>query len=166
MSLSRIRKQIDQLTAQDFNIASVWEFALDEEGEDGQDEATVRPYDVDGRLDPSRGMYVVRARFALADGTILQGYATPPIQDDDGLGTIQPVILTPKGQVQFWFGVIDPGTSFISELYSRLGKSSSTQVFPIRFQSAVQLARGAVRGEIPGFIILEDFKSGRTRVVT
>jgi len=165
MNASRIRKQVDQLTAQDFDDSSVWEFALDEEGDDGQDEATVRPYLFEGSLDPSDGMFIARARFALADGTTLPGYMTLPFQGDAGLATLQPVVLTTKGQVLFWFGSIDPGTAFIADLYSRMGKSSSTQVFPIRFESAVALVGGAVRGEIPGFLILEDFQTGRTRVV-
>lgn len=165
MNASRIRKQVDQLTAQDFEASSVWEFALDEEGEEGQDEATVRPYALEGKLDPSEGMFIIRARLALADGTILQGYMTPPFQGDAELGTLQPVVLTNKGQVLFWFGSIDPGSVFIADLYSRMGKSTATQVFPVRFESAVPLVGGPVRGEIPGFVILEDFQTGRTRVV-
>jgi hypothetical protein len=51
----------------------IGEFASDEEG---QDEATVRPFDVSGALDRSDGMFVVRARFTLADGTQMLGY--PP----------------------------------------------------------------------------------------
>jgi hypothetical protein len=40
----RIRKQACELTSQVFEPFSMWEFALDEEGEEGQDEATVRPF--------------------------------------------------------------------------------------------------------------------------
>ena len=164
MNASRIRKQVDQLTEQDFRESPVWEFALDEEGEEGQDEATVRPYVLERDLDPSEGMFILRARLLLADGTILQGYMTPPFRGDAGLGTLQPVVLTAQGQVSFWLGSIDPGTAFIADQYSRMGKSSATQVFPIRFESAVPLVGGPVRGEIPGFLILEDFQTASTRV--
>ena len=94
-----IRKQVSDLTSQDLAISGVWEFALDEEGEDGQDEATVRPYLFEGPLDCEAGMFIVRARFVLADGTITTGYLTPPVQGDASLGTLQPVIITPSGQV-------------------------------------------------------------------
>jgi len=39
------RKQVYDLTLADLQAAPVWEFALDEEGVAGQDEATVRPYE-------------------------------------------------------------------------------------------------------------------------
>jgi hypothetical protein len=41
-----VRKPVYDLTLADFDAARVWEFALDEEGVAGQDEATVRPYEV------------------------------------------------------------------------------------------------------------------------
>jgi len=91
----RIRKQVYDLTSADLATSPVWEFALDEEGEDGQDEATVRPYLLRRGLDLDAGMFVVRALFVLADGTIMTGYLTPPVQGDAGLGTLQPVIVTP-----------------------------------------------------------------------
>ena len=50
------RKQVYELANSDFIRCPVWEFALDEEGAEGQDEATVRPYLYDGDLDPSLGM--------------------------------------------------------------------------------------------------------------
>ena len=38
-----IRKQVFDLRPEDFASTPIWEFALDEEGASGQDEATVRP---------------------------------------------------------------------------------------------------------------------------
>jgi len=69
----KIRRQVYDLTLEDLNEFPVWEFALDEEGEEGQDEATVRPYMNSGKLDPSDGMFVVRAIFTLADGSKMHG---------------------------------------------------------------------------------------------
>lgn len=40
---SSIRKQVDELNAEDFHKYPLWEYCLDEEGVDGQDECTVRP---------------------------------------------------------------------------------------------------------------------------
>jgi hypothetical protein len=39
----RIRKQVDELKAADFEAAACWEYAVDEEGNEEQDESTVRP---------------------------------------------------------------------------------------------------------------------------
>jgi hypothetical protein len=46
-----VRKQVYDLTLADFDVAPVWEFASDEEGVAGQDEATVRPYEVSFPID-------------------------------------------------------------------------------------------------------------------
>jgi hypothetical protein len=54
-----IRKQVYDLRLEDFERHPVWEFALDEEGEEGQDEATVRPYSVAGPADSAEGTLVV-----------------------------------------------------------------------------------------------------------
>jgi len=165
MSATKIRKQVYDLLMTDFEHCPVWEFALDEEGEDGQDEATVRPYSVKGALDPSEGMFVVRARFVLADGTQLQGYITPPVQGDSSLGTLQPIIITPQGQIAFWCGAMVLEAAAIAGNYALLGKSSPSQVFPLQFEADVPLVGGPLRGEVPGFMMLEDIESMRTRVV-
>ena len=155
MSVSKVRKPVFKLELEDLDLSPIWEFALDEEGEPDQDETTVRPYPCPGALAPADGMFVVRARFQLADGTTMSGYVTPPVQDDDGLGTLQPIIVTAAGQVAFWHGMHVPTPEEIGESYRRLGKSSPDQVFPIRFESVVEIVGGAVRGELPGFLVLE-----------
>jgi len=165
VSAARVRKSIPDLSEADFAEFPVWEFALDEEGEEGQDETTVRPWLQPQPIDPSDGMFVVRAEFVLADGTPMPGYLTPPVQGDDTLGTLQPVITTPLGQVWFWCGLIAPQPDYFELAYNRLGKPGPTRVFPIRFRSAVDLVGGPVSGELPGFIVLEDFQTGRTRIV-
>jgi hypothetical protein len=110
-------------------------------------------------------MFVVRARFQLADGTTMSGYVTPPVQGDDGLGTLQPIIVTAAGQVAFWHGMHAPTPDEIAESYQRLGKSSPDQVFPIRFESEVDIVGGAVRGELPGFLVLEGTHPGEIRLL-
>jgi len=163
---AKIRKSVTNLTNADLVTTAVWEFALDEEGEEGQDETTVRPYPVTGELDPSDGMFVVRATFQLADDTVMWGYLTPPVPGDASLGTLQPVIIAADGPVLFWWGSIEPRPSDIAASYARLGKSSSSSVFPVRFSSDTPIAGGPVQGQLPGFLVLEDWKSGRTRAVT
>jgi hypothetical protein len=165
MESPKLRKSVSELSALDLTKVPVWEFALDEEGEEGQDESTVRPYVLDGQLDPSAGMFIARARFRLADGSQLQGYLTPPVQGDDSLGTLQPVIVTAEGQVLFWWGSILPTAMEVSKSYARLGTTSHTDVFPIQFSSDVPILGGPIEGELPGFLHLEDWKTGRTKVV-
>jgi hypothetical protein len=165
MNSHRIRKQVYELTVEDLDRHAVWEFALDEEGEEGQDEATVRPYEPHGPLDPGDGMFIVRARLKLADGTQVRGYLTPPVQGDSSLRTLQPAVVVDGGQVSFWCGTLAPEPAQVAACYARLGKASASGVFPVRFESDVELVGGPVAGELPGFLVLEDFKTMRTRVI-
>jgi len=156
---TKIRRQVYELTLDDLLTSPVWEFALDEEGEPDQDEATVRPYPVTSVLDPSVGMLIVAARFWLADGTRFAGYLTPPSSDDRSLGAIQPQIITDSGQISFWCGRCQPDKT---RAYQLLGREAAS-VFPIRFESGIPLIGGAVSGTLPGFLFLEsDFKTVRT----
>jgi hypothetical protein len=159
----RIRKQIYELTPDDLDTFPVWEFRLDEEGKN-QDESTVRPYTVPGPLDPADRMFVVRAVFILADGSKMKGYLTPPGRGDTGIGTLQPIIATDRGQVRFWCGKAAPDARRLALIYSLLGKPAN-QVFPVRFESDVELVGGPVRGGVPGFLVLEDFQTRKTRTV-
>src|SRR5262249_10296438 len=125
----------------------------------------VRPFPVGGEVDSSDGMLVVRSRFQLADGSEMVGYLTPRPLPNDGLKSVHPVIVTNSGQVLFWCGVIEPEPDDIQRMYERLGKASGAQLFPIRFFSDSPLEGGAIRGEIPGFMVLEDWRTTRVRVV-
>ena len=59
---------------------------------------------------------------------------------------------------------IVPTPDQLSTYYRLLGKKAA-QVFPLRFQSRVDLLGGAVKGTITGFTIVTDFKSNATQVV-
>jgi hypothetical protein len=161
----KIRKQVYELTLDDVGKFPVWEFALDEEGEEGQDEATVRPLKISGALDPSEGTFIVRAAFILADGSKMQGYLTTPVLGDAGLGQLQPVIITESGQVVFWHGVIAPDAQALSQSYEKLGRDPA-RVFPLQVTSSVELVGAPIRTTIPGFLVLEDFVTGKARIVT
>ena len=156
----KIRKQVYELTVDDFIEFPVWEFALNEEGEENQDEATVRPSTAPLPLDCSESRFVVRAKFSLADGTRYIGYLTPGHAADD-LGLIQPMIITPEGQVIFWMGAVPSDTG---PYYQKLGKTAG-QIFPVAFKSDVPLVGGVIFGSIPGFLHLADWKTGRTEIV-
>ena len=160
----RVRKQVYELTLQDLSTFPVWEFRLDEEGEEGRDESTVRPYTALGPLDPTDRMFVVRAVFTVADGSRMRGYITPPGRGDASLGTLQPIIVTDRGQVRLWCGTAAPGSKRLAQSYELLGRDAQ-HVFPVQFESDVELVGGAVRGSVPGFLVLEDFQTRRTRTV-
>jgi hypothetical protein len=161
-----MRKQVYDLSADDLLRFPVWEFALDEEGKEGQDEATVRPFPLEDMLDPATGIFVVSATFELNDRSQMKGYLTPPSRSDKGLGMIQPVIVSNRGQVGFWCGILKPSSDKIDNSYRRLGKSSSVDVFPMRFASDVPLLGGPVRGELSGFFFIEDINTKIVRVVS
>jgi hypothetical protein len=160
----RARKQVYELTLGDLNEFPIWEFRLDEEGAEGQDEATVRPYTASGPLDPAERMFVVRAVFTLADGARMRGYLTPPVRGDERIGTLQPIIVTDRGQVRFWCGTAAPDSKRLAHSYGLLGKDAR-RVFPVQFESEVELVGGPARGSVAGFLVLEDFQTRRTRTV-
>jgi hypothetical protein len=160
-----VRKPVNELSGKDLDQCPVWEFAADEEDIEGQDETTVRPVIGSPEPDPSRGGLIVRARFHLADGTGLTGCITIS-GPDDGLESQNPVIVSTDGHVVFWWGMFEPKPADVVELYRRLGKTSASQVFPIHFVTDAPIAGGPVRGEVRGFMVLEDWRTKRIRIVT
>lgn len=160
----RLRKQVYELTPNDLRAFPVWEFRLDEQGEEGRDESTVRPYHASRALDPADRMFIVRALFTLADGSRMWGYFTPPGRGEATTGSLQPTIVTDRGQVRLWCGTAVPGLKRLARNYEFLGKDQK-QLFPVQFESDVELVGGPVRGIVPGFLVLEDFLTRRTRTV-
>ncbi len=147
----RIRKQIYEITLEDLLQFPVWEFALDEEADEGQDESTVRPYKSKRPVDPRSGMFAVKALFALADGSTKIGFLTPPADGINDISVVQPVIVTEHGQVMFWYGAFAPGTHVLTEYYRRLGKTA-LEVFPITFRTEVSMLGGPIEGTISAFV--------------
>jgi hypothetical protein len=162
--LSPIRKQIYDLTEQDLGEYPVWEFALDEEGLEGQDEATVRPMLFQGSLDPDGETFIVRSNFTLTDGTSFSGHLTMHPFETSDLGFVQPSIVTRGGQVQFWCGTIAPSSEQLAKFYKLLERIPS-QVFPLKFESNAPLNSKPIRGTLEGFLILSDLKKQEVRVV-
>ena len=160
----KIRKQIYDLTPDDLRRFPVWEFASDEEAEDSQDEATVRPLEITAALNPTEDTFIIRATFKLADGTTMLGCFTSPTANENSLGKTQPVIITDRGQVVFWCGMFEPKVNELAESYEKLGRNAE-KVFPIEVASDVELVGGSIRTVIPGFLVLEDWRTGKTKVV-
>jgi hypothetical protein len=158
-----IRKQVYELHPSDLVQFTIWEHALDEEGEPGQDEATVKPRPDLTIADPSDGTFVVLAELIASDGTRYDGYVYPSPEQDPSppeglprgpaawLGSIQPTIVTEKGQVRFWYGAIPPRAGELEADYRVLGKTAE-QLFPVKFRAVAEHEGARLEGEVRGFM--------------
>lgn len=156
----KTRKQLFDLTLQDIMQYPCWEYALDEEDIEGQDEQTVRPYLSSPPFDPNNAYLVVRASFRLFDGTVFKGIIKP-VQKESGIMKplipidLFPVILTDRGRVDFWYGMTKPVPNGISTSYTIMGKENPLDVFPIQFSSDVEIVNGIFEGTLEGFMYTE-----------
>ena len=143
-----IRKQVSDLRPADLARFPIWEHALDEEGLEGRDEATVRPRPDLAEADPGEGLLLVRAELTAADGTRFDGYVYPSHEAAPGL--LQPTITTDAGQVGFWLGAFPPRAGRLQEAYALLGKQPS-ELFPVRYRALVPSRGVPLDGEIRAF---------------
>ena len=130
-----IRKQAYDLTAEDFEIYPVWEYALDEEGVEGQDESTMRPFEHSGPLDTSKQQLFVKAHFTLADGTRFRGWLTPPCFGESDFGTLRVVanrFSRPRDvlvlQMDMWAVAYLNGRRFVSFPLAKTGDSDWKEI--------------------------------------
>jgi hypothetical protein len=81
----RTRKPVDKLSPSDFAVFPVWEYASDEEGEEGMDETWVRP--VGSKHVPQRSMsQIVSAEFRTASGKTVSGFmVVSPLKSEFGV---------------------------------------------------------------------------------
>jgi len=156
---AKTRKQVYDLTIADLERCSIWEHAIDEEGEKGQDEATVRPRLDITEANPAEGIFVVKAELTANDGTSYCGYCYAEEQDSS-LGAIQPHIIAEGGQVSFWCGIIEPKEDAIRKDYGLLGKTSE-KLFPLRFKALVPTKGVRLEGTVPAYL----FKTKEGEVV-
>jgi ADP-ribose pyrophosphatase YjhB (NUDIX family) len=111
----QIRKQVGDLTPSDLEHYPTWGFAIDEKGEEGQDEETVRPRPEVEFADPGEGLFV-RAEFTAAD----------------------------KAHVPFWFGAVPPTPARLDASYRALSKTPEV-LFPLRYRALVGARRCRAR---------------------
>jgi hypothetical protein len=156
----RVRRQVYDLTVEDLERYPLWEFALDEEDEEGQDEATVKPSEETEVPGYSPGVYILAADATFADGTTAIGYLYSG-GPEDGMGCTQPNIVTTSGQVNFWLGwlrfVKDPQAR-IAEACQILGKDRSS-IFPICLRTRPHI-NGAVME-----LVVDSFMGGGDKMV-
>lgn len=156
MDLKR-RKQLDELTERDVETCSFWEFALDEEEREGQDETTVRP-NPDWCV--GAGLCAVHAEFRFADGTVKQGFilheGAMNTGDERGQeipdpvhNRYEPTIVIDSEHIPFSYGLSPPSSEDLRVIYAVLGKTRD-QVFPLSYSADIPHGQ-PVSGEILGF---------------
>ena len=82
-----------------------------------------------------------------------------------GSATSSPPIVTPRSQVRFWFGVQRTDAEQIREAYDILGEDRS-QVFRVRYESAVEITTGPVAGIIEEFMYYRSIHDQTDEVIT
>jgi len=146
-------KQFGDLSSADFERCPVWiachteDFA--EPWFNETDEETFRPWIGALPVSPSDGMLLVRASFELHDGSRHQGFLTPALKEGD-LATLQPHLFVGDKVFRFWGGMAGVGTDRRTAFYDALGKGPEA-IFPIRFSTDPDLAKGVAAGQIDGF---------------
>jgi|OpeIllAssembly_1097287.scaffolds.fasta_scaffold289314_1 hypothetical protein len=152
----RIRRQCYDLTVADLDAYPCWEFAIDEEGRRGQDEATVRPVSPVHSLRELSGPIITLAVFCFPNGRVRSGQLT--IGAGDTLSDIQPSLLLDDGPLNFYVGSFRPSIRDLGRTRKRLQAISST-IFPIQFftglydRKGLPLCAGSIEGlyEFAGF---------------
>ena len=151
-----IRKQCYDLRPEDLERFPIWEHALDEEREPGQDEATVKPRPDLTVADPGEGLLLARAELTARDGTRYDGYVYP--SQEQAWGFIQPTIVTGDGQVNFWCGAFPTKPPALAAAYELLGKSAE-QLFPVKLQCVVEYEGATLEGDVSAFMHYEHLGS-------
>jgi len=159
----RIRKQVHELRASDFENFPCWEYAGDEEDVDGQDECTVRPLSLEeGRA--ATGQVFVQAVFVFPNGRARPGCVTLNAGRDPS-GT-QPVLFLGNDAVMFYHGALKPREPEVRAAVASLAGVCATP-FPIRYATAISDADGVplVSGTLDGLYWLKNSRTGELAVV-
>jgi hypothetical protein len=159
----RIRKQVDELTASDFEAHPCWEYASDEEDRDGQDECTVRPLALAELIATTQQVFV-QAAFLFPNGRVRLGMVTLNAGND--VSSHQPVLFLPDGLLGFYEGASEPEPSAVKRFIAKLKKVSPTPL-PVRYVSALHAGNGMplAVGSLEGLYWLANWRTGELRVV-
>lgn len=132
-------KRLVDLTPGDLDRVAVWRY----EGETDE-VALVRATARSELAGPEAGDFIVRTQFVLGSGAQHVGFCSP--EDDAGLESLQPVILTPEGPVYFWFSE-PPSPEFLARQWTRLGVRRD-EIFPVHFRCTVPVDGRFIAGTI------------------
>lgn len=156
-------KQFGDLRPEDFDRCAVWaschSFDCDELWYDETDEETLRPWDGQLPVDPSDGMFLVKAKFRLSDGREFWGYVTPGNPEEDAsIGILQPYLAVGSQFFGFWGGMLGVAKTAKDSFYAAIAADHTT-AFPIEFSVDTKFALRAISGTIAGFYRLPQLGS-------
>jgi len=135
-------KRLSTLSNDDFRVCTVlFEYRdVDAASEDYdailnrvKSQEWAKPFPDHGPLVDDGTAYLIRSRFTLADGSEHYGFCSPC--DDSGLDYVQPVLISARGHVRFWYDW-RPQWKEPEETCRKLGKVVS-EIFPARCQALV-----------------------------
>jgi hypothetical protein len=140
-------KLLADLTIEDLATAPVWRY----EGGTGP-EAIVDAAERNSLSEADEDVFLAATDFFLPDSSQYVGFCFPA--DAAGIEYLQPVIVTPAGQVRFWFDrAVAPET--LATQWGVLGRRAE-DVFPVRFRCRVAVDGRQVAGVIPHIETSED----------
>ncbi|WP_207432172.1 hypothetical protein [Sabulibacter ruber] len=149
-NIEKLRIQFEDFNKSHFEISPIWEFAIDEEGEDGQDETTLKPRLDLKYPDPSEGLLIIEGEFMSKSGRKYSGLCSPSF--DNSLSSIQPYIFAGNQMANFWMGISQPDDQTKEETYKMLNETSES-LFPIILESILPNADGSkLQAQIDGFM--------------
>lgn len=157
----RIRKQMYDLTAKDFRDHAVWEFCLDEEEVEGQDETTVGPASLSEVPRNSFGSFLVAAEVTFGDGSKRPGYLFSC--EGDVILASPGVFVGTRGTHFQIPGSLTPerAEQLKKRLYADL-EMDSEAVFPVMVTSLVKVSGEPMRFALDGFVINGGPRRGQT----
>src|SRR6266508_3068520 len=149
------RKQVYELTLEDLRETPVWQFALNEEGEPGQDEDTLRPCP-DAKSIRGKASLSLPLRFAPPTARRTRALQLPSKRRRRSPGTfirrssVKAATSISGGEA---CGGTKPRANSRETPLSpyRALKKSPTELFPLRWRMAVSIKGGPNEGELPGF---------------
>ena len=144
-------KRLVELTAEDLQASPVWRY----EGGSGS-LAIVMPSRRTALSQNDDEIFLAATDFELFDGSRHFGFCFPA--DDSGIDYLQPVIVSPSGQVCFWFdGPASPES--LTKQWRLIGKEPA-DIFPVAFRCLVPVDGRTVTGRIEGVASSRDLTSG------
>lgn len=132
-------KKLRDLAPDDLHRCSVWRY----EG-DIDDVAVLHATDKKELPDPADDIYIAETQFVLANGAQHIGFISPV--EDEELESLQPVIVTGRGHVYFWFDE-PPTRESLRAQWNLLG-APREEIFPVHFRCMVPVNGKYITGVI------------------
>jgi hypothetical protein len=139
------------LQIEDFQEHPVWEFCLDEEGLEGQDETTVRPSELCQLPANTLGAFLIAADVVFGNGTHAPGYL---YSDEHDVISASPAAFINDKRVLFQIPGRLPDEKIDEckrRYYDALGMNIDS-VFPVSFQSLIPVNGRPMKFVLDGFI--------------